>query len=457
MRYHVKNISIFFIMSVILFVLVSTNAYAGQNIKVYIDGELLTTAQPAVIKDGSTMVPYRDIFEKLGASVDYNADTKVVTGFRGKERIEMKIGDINAYVNGVKRQLSNAPYVVNGHTMVPLRFVSEALGADVKWDNSTYTVNISTAPYRGYILGFYAVRSYPQFERRAGNFSEASTLWFNVDKDGSIKQSLPDGYENVSAIADESNTKLSAMFFGSRETVSPVLADANLRSFLAKNIVDTSVMYKYDGINIDFEGLESNDRDNFISFLRELKGYATESGLKLTVSLHAMTEATTWYQGYNFKEIGNIADDVVLMAYDYHNPSTTSGPIAPYWWVNDAIEYAIDNGIPAEKILLGIGFYGYDWSDGGSASTLTIDEVINKLGGMQYNFDSKNLSPYFEYVENGVKHIIWFEDGDSIDLKLKLIRMYGLKGAAFWRIGTISESQMPGFNMWDVINKNLAK
>jgi len=117
-RYHVKNISIFFIMSVILFVLVSTNAYAGQNIKVYIDGEPLTTAQPAVIKDGSTMVPYRDIFEKLGASVDYNADTKVVTGFRGKERIELKIGDINAYVNGVKRQLSNAPYVVNGHTMV---------------------------------------------------------------------------------------------------------------------------------------------------------------------------------------------------------------------------------------------------------------------------------------------------------------------------------------------------
>ncbi|WP_255405079.1 copper amine oxidase N-terminal domain-containing protein [Thermoanaerobacterium sp. RBIITD] len=52
--------------------------------------------QSAVVKNGSTMVPYRDIFEKLGASVDYDASKQTVTGIRGKESVKLTIGDANA-------------------------------------------------------------------------------------------------------------------------------------------------------------------------------------------------------------------------------------------------------------------------------------------------------------------------------------------------------------------------
>lgn len=61
------------------------------------------------------------------------------------------------------------------------------------------------------------------------------------------------------------------------------------------------------------------------------------------------------------------------------------------------------------------------------------------------------------YNENGVEHTIWFENSDSIDLKLKLVRMHGLKGVAFWRIGTITESQLQGFDLWNVINKDITR
>lgn len=452
-----KNAVLFAISIIFFYSIIPANIYAAQSIKVYIDGELMNFTQPAVIKNGSTMVPYRDIFEKLGAMVDYDYKTQMVTGTRGKEKVVLYIGSKTAYVNGIKKQLDYAPFVMNGRTMVPARFVSEALGSEVKWDGNSYTVNISTVPYKGYILGFYAVRSFPQFERRPESFSEISTYWFDINKDGTIKLSLPDGYESVRPIADKNGTKMSAMFYANKDILTSILADANMRTFLAKNIVEAAVQYNYDGINIDFEGLESGDKDNFIAFLNELKGYTIKNGLKMTVSLPPITKSTKWYQGYNFKEIGNIADDVVLMSYDYSGPTTDAGPIAPYYWVDEVINYAIDNGIPADKILLGIDFYGYDWAKGQPTNTLTLDEVIDKLGGKPYSWDENSLSPYYKYIDNGVEHTIWFEDGNSINLKLRLVKMYGLKGVAFWRIGTITESQLQDFNLWDVINKNIVR
>lgn len=454
---YLKNFVLLSFLCITLLIFKSTSIYAQPNIKVYIDGQKMNFTQNAVIKNGSTMVPYRDIFEKLGARVDYDVSKQIVTGTRGKESVKLTIGDTNAYINGIKKSLNEAPFIVNGRTMVPLRFISEALGADVNWDESTYTVNISTAPYKCYILGFYAVRSYPQFERRADDFNEASTYWFDVNQDGSIKLSLPDGYEEVRKIADKSGTKLSAMIMGDRAIVSSILSDNAKRVNLENNIIETALNYNYDGVNIDFEGLEGSDRDNFTLFLEELKAMTDKNNLKLLVSVPPMTTYTTWYQGYDFKAIGSISDSVILMTYDYRNSSTDAGPIAPYWWVDEVINYALNNGIPADKALLGIDFYGYDWIGNTEAQSLTLDEVINKLGGQPYRFDEGSLSPNYIYNKNGVEHTIWFENSDSIDLKLKLARMYRLKGVAFWRIGTITESQLQGFDIWNVINKDITK
>ncbi|WP_255405080.1 glycosyl hydrolase family 18 protein [Thermoanaerobacterium sp. RBIITD] len=293
------------------------------------------------------------------------------------------------YINGIKKSLNEAPFIANGRTMVPLRFISEALGADVNWDESTYTVNISTDPYKCYILGFYAVRSYPQFKRRAGDFNEASAYWFVVSQDGSIKLLLPNGYEEVRKIADKSGTKLSAMIMGDRAVVSPILKDNVKRANLENNIIETALKYNYDGVNIDFEGLESADKDNFILFLKDLRTMANKNNLKLSVVVPPITTYTTWYQGYDLKAIGSISDSVILMAYDYRNSSTDAGPIAPYWWVDDVINFALNNGIPADKALLGIDFYGYDWAGDTEAQSLTLDEVINKFGGQPYRFDEK--------------------------------------------------------------------
>jgi hypothetical protein len=96
-----------------------------------------------------TMVPMRSIFEALGANVQWNDSTQTVTATRGTTDVRLTIGETDAQVNGQTVALDVPAMMRRGSTMVPLRFVSESLGADVRWSEATQTVSISTngTPY----------------------------------------------------------------------------------------------------------------------------------------------------------------------------------------------------------------------------------------------------------------------------------------------------------------------
>lgn len=115
-----------------------------QAITVKINGKEQTFAQPPVIVNGSTLVPLRGIFEALGAEVNWDEKTQTVTAVKGSVTVVLKIGSGVATKNGTMVRLDQPPQLVNGSTMVPIRFVSEALGANVTWDEATKTVNITT-------------------------------------------------------------------------------------------------------------------------------------------------------------------------------------------------------------------------------------------------------------------------------------------------------------------------
>lgn len=120
------------------------------NLQVYvsviIDGVWQKYDNPAVVMNGSTLVPLRPIFEKLGAVIQWNNETRTVTATKNNKTIKLTIGSTTAYVNGVKNTLSTEAQIINDGTMVPIRFVSEALGAEVKWDEISKTVEIKSNP-----------------------------------------------------------------------------------------------------------------------------------------------------------------------------------------------------------------------------------------------------------------------------------------------------------------------
>lgn len=113
-----------------------------KTIPVYFNGKELSFSQPPYIENGTTMVPMRVIFEALGAAVDYNAETKAITAVKDNTTVKLIIGSSSAEINNSKKTLSAPVVNKNGTAMIPLRFVSEALGANVNWNADSKAVTI---------------------------------------------------------------------------------------------------------------------------------------------------------------------------------------------------------------------------------------------------------------------------------------------------------------------------
>ncbi|MEW6173401.1 MAG: stalk domain-containing protein [Bacillota bacterium] len=131
-----------------------------QTATVKINGQLQKYSQPPIIMNGATLVPLRGIFEALGAQVSWAGETKTITAAKGDTTVVLQVGGQSATKNGVQVSLSQPPMIVNNVTMVPARFVSQAFGAKVDWDSVTRTVFITTGSGGKMVLGYYPV-DYP--------------------------------------------------------------------------------------------------------------------------------------------------------------------------------------------------------------------------------------------------------------------------------------------------------
>ncbi|WP_458412977.1 copper amine oxidase N-terminal domain-containing protein [Schinkia sp. CFF1] len=114
------------------------------KINVIIDREWQGFKQSATVMNGATLVPMRAIFEKLGAEVKWHPEKQTITASKRNTTVSLLIDSNKATINGKPMTLAAAPRLINGNTMVPLRFVSESLGADVEWDGQNKTVFISS-------------------------------------------------------------------------------------------------------------------------------------------------------------------------------------------------------------------------------------------------------------------------------------------------------------------------
>lgn len=114
-----------------------------QEIKLIVNGEELKLNTAPQVVDNRTLVPVRGIFERLGASVQWDNATQEVIANKGNNIIKLKLGSNKAYINGTEKKLDTPGQSIGGRTMVPLRFVAEALNADVQWDPSSQTITVN--------------------------------------------------------------------------------------------------------------------------------------------------------------------------------------------------------------------------------------------------------------------------------------------------------------------------
>lgn len=212
---------------------------------------------------------------------------------------------------------------------------------------------------------------------------------------------------------------------------------------LIQNLLDTMAEKGYEGVDIDFEYILASDRDAFTAFVRQVAETMRANGYHTSVALAPKTSSDQvglLYEGKDYRALGEAADHVLLMTYEW---GYTYGPpmaVAPLNQVRRVVEYALTQ-IPAEKIDLGIPNYGYDWPlpfERGVTKAATINNVqavrIAVEHGAEIQFDMVAESPFFTYVEDGTKHEVWFEDVRSLQGKFRLIEEYGLRGCGYWQI-----------------------
>jgi len=121
------------------------NDLTQDEIRVFIDGRQVNFPDTKpYIKNGRTLVPVRFVSQEMGAKVNWNNTKREVLIEKGGKKISLKIGSKEVYVNGTKKVIDVPAELKNGRTMVPLRFISEAFGANVRWIDAERKVVINT-------------------------------------------------------------------------------------------------------------------------------------------------------------------------------------------------------------------------------------------------------------------------------------------------------------------------
>ncbi|WP_028987354.1 copper amine oxidase N-terminal domain-containing protein [Thermicanus aegyptius] len=114
--------------------------------KAFVNGVQPAFEVPPIIKDGRTLVPFRAIAEALGADVKWDAETRTVTVSKGDKTVQLPIGSNVALVNGQEISLDVPASIIQGRTLVPARFLANALGAKVDWVPVGQIVVINASP-----------------------------------------------------------------------------------------------------------------------------------------------------------------------------------------------------------------------------------------------------------------------------------------------------------------------
>ena len=241
----------------------------------------------------------------------------------------------------------------------------------------------------------------------------------------------------------------------STERAHTIFRDEAVQGRLLRSILEVFQQKRYQGVELDLEFILAEDAQLYAQFVTRLRERLAPLGGTITVDLAPKTSSDqkgTLYEGHSYRLLGEAADFVFLMTYEW---GYTYGPpmaVAPLANVRRVVEYAVSQ-IPPEKIWMGIPNYGYDWTlpfrQGSQARSLSNPEAVTLA--YQYRtairFDQPSQSPWFRYADReGQEHEVWFEDARSIRAKLALAQEYGLHGVAYWNL------MRPFSQNWTVLN-----
>lgn len=311
-----------------------------------------------------------------------------------------------------------------------------------------------TAPetplYPAYVGGYaYPFISRWVLEQTLPSLSDLFIFSYGFTPEGDLIPPLLDDSFMISMAAQQNVAPILTLTpFGpdgqfNNNLISQLVNNETARQRLIENLTAQITTRGFSGVDIDFEYILPEDKMPFASFTGEVRNAVNALGGLVSVALAPKisdTQTGLLYEGKDYGLLGEAADYVLLMTYEWGYTYGPAMAVAPINKVRQVVEYALTK-IPAAKIHLGIPNYGYDWTlpyVRGSSKAKTIGNIeavqtaISR--GADIQFDETAQSPWYSYVQDGASHEVWFEDVRSIRAKFNLVREYGLRGMSYWQI-----------------------
>ena len=333
---------------------------------------------------------------------------------------------------------------------------------------------------------FYAISSYSQIQL-AKSFDAVSLGWsrmtwtadggasLNTTAQGGNEFRVPEGYASAIQELQSAGVRLHlSVYMDTASGLTDLLSRPEGRAQAVEAIMaevgrpyDGLDANPYQGVTIDFEGLRAPQRESFTQFLTALDAALEARNLTLYVAVMPATADGVYYDGYDCRAIGELADKVILMAHDYH-AKDLSGFLRSTYYQNTALTpissvyYSLrtaldpDKGVQdPDKLVLAISCASIAWET--DEQGLLISETplypaaetirTRMLGGAERGWSETYHNPYLRYATPEGQHVfLWYENGRSVGEKVSLAQMFGVKNVSVWRLGLIPSYQDQGLD-----------
>lgn len=241
----------------------------------------------------------------------------------------------------------------------------------------------------------------------------------------------------------------------STENATYLLNTPSLWETLYNNIIKTIKNKGYTGLDVDFEFIGKQNAQKYVEFITFMRERLNAEGYGVIVALAPKisdTQPGLLYEGHDYAALGKAANAVLVMTYEW---GYTYGPplaVSPLPNIKRVLDYAVTR-IEPSKIFEGISNYGYDFplpyvKGKSMATSISTRQAVNLAVNTRsvIQFDETAMAPFFYYTENSQKHVVWFEDAQSIQAKLNLFSVYGLKGGLYWNLNRENNQNLTVIN-----------
>jgi spore germination protein YaaH len=321
---------------------------------------------------------------------------------------------------------------------------------------------------------FYYVDREASFESLKNHIKQISVIApsaYSVDEDGIVWGSVD---PRVLKLAKQHNVGVMPLIVNPRfdqEILHKLLVNDQARQRAIESLVDECKKFGYRGIQFDFENLSINDKDAFTQFYAETAKALHAEGFLLSAAVVHRPEKypgptkyfkwlyKNWRAGYDLKALAEIGDFLSVMTYSQHTRRTPPGPNAGIPWVKKNIEFFLTE-VPAEKLSLGIPVQSQHWytdqddekypanaSSWSEGLTYKEATALAERFGAKTHWIEEQKVPFTFFENGGLFEYIFFENAQSFQYKLDLVKQNKLRGFSVWVIG----SEDP--EVWKVLEK----